>query len=118
MIRQRHYSPEYAVSRTLRRYAQVFQKLESRYLAERANDIFDIEKRLLRNLLGMRREGNLPSHLARARPGPQPHAQRNGQARSRVRARASSPRSAGLGSHTAIVAEALEIPAWSEPARL
>ena len=25
MIRQRHYSPEYAVSRTLRRYAQVFQ---------------------------------------------------------------------------------------------
>ncbi|NQT12514.1 MAG: phosphoenolpyruvate--protein phosphotransferase, partial [Planctomycetes bacterium] len=25
MIRERHYSPEYAVSRTLRRYAQVFQ---------------------------------------------------------------------------------------------
>ena len=37
MIRQRHYSPEYAVSRTLRRYAQVFQRLESDYLAERAN---------------------------------------------------------------------------------
>ncbi len=29
MIRHRHYSPEYAVSRTLRRYAQVFQRLES-----------------------------------------------------------------------------------------
>ena len=46
MIRQRHYSPEYAVSRTLRRYAQVFQRLETSYLAERASDIFDIEKRL------------------------------------------------------------------------
>ena len=58
MIRQRHYSPEYAISRTLRRYAQVFQNLQkSHYLAERANDIFDIENRLLRNLLGRRREG-------------------------------------------------------------
>ena len=61
MIRHRHYSPEYAVSRTLRRYAQVFQRLESTHLAERANDIFDIEKRLLRHLLGRRREGI--SHL-------------------------------------------------------
>ncbi len=57
MIRGRHYSPEYAVSRVLRRYAQVFQRLESSYLAERASDIFDIEKRLLRHLLGRRREG-------------------------------------------------------------
>ncbi len=56
MIRERHYSPEYAVSRALRRYAKVFQSLEGDYLAERANDIFDIEKRLLRNLLGRRRE--------------------------------------------------------------
>ena len=62
MIRERHYSPEYAVSRTLRRYAQVFQRLESSYLAERASDIFDIEKRLLRHLLGRRREGL--SHLS------------------------------------------------------
>src|SRR5689334_9883765 len=56
MIRERHYSPEYAVSRALRRYAKVFQNIESAYLAERANDVFDIEKRLLRNLLGRRRE--------------------------------------------------------------
>ena len=49
MIRQRHYSPEYAVSRTLRRYAQVLP--EARKLAtwpSGLNDIFDIEKRLLR----------------------------------------------------------------------
>ena len=43
MIRSRHYSPEYAVSRALRRYAKVFQSLEGQYMAERANDIFDIE---------------------------------------------------------------------------
>ena len=65
MIRHRHYSPEYAVSRTLRRYAQVFQRLESAHLAERANDIFDIEKRLLRHLLGPPPRGHRPPHLAR-----------------------------------------------------
>ena len=47
MIRDRHYSPEYSVSRAMRRYAKVFQSLEGAYMAERANDIFDIEKRLL-----------------------------------------------------------------------
>src|SRR5689334_13843987 len=42
--------------RARRRYAKVFQTIESSYLAERANDVIDIEKRLLRNLLGRRRE--------------------------------------------------------------
>jgi phosphotransferase system enzyme I (PtsI) len=110
MIRQRHYSPEYAVSRTLRRYAQVFQRIESSYLAERANDIFDIEKRLLRHLLGHRREGiahltspvlilahNLtPSETANLDP---------------AFARGFVTEIGGPGSHTAIVAEALGIPA-------
>ena len=87
MIRQRHYSPEYAVSRSLRRYAQVFQRLEPSYLAERANDIFDIEKRLLRHLLGRRREGISQLNLAGAGAGPQPHAQRGGQSRPPLRSR-------------------------------
>ena len=56
LIRERHYSPEYAVSRALRRYVKVFQSLDNSYMAERATDILDIEKRLLRNLLGRRRE--------------------------------------------------------------
>ena len=56
LIRDRHYSPEYAISRTLRRYAKVFQTVQSSFLADRASDIFDIEKRLLRHLLGRRRE--------------------------------------------------------------
>jgi phosphotransferase system enzyme I (PtsI) len=56
LIRDRHYCPEYAVSRTMRGYAKAFQELDDPYLAERAHDIFDLEKRLLRNLLGRRRE--------------------------------------------------------------
>ena len=52
MIRDRHYSPEYAVSRTFRRYAELFEKLQTETFASKANDIRDIEKRLLRNLSG------------------------------------------------------------------
>ena len=56
LIRERHFSPEFASSRVLRRYAKVFQNLGNIYLADRADDIFDLEKRLLRHLLGERRE--------------------------------------------------------------
>ncbi len=110
MIRERHYSPEYAVSRTLRRYAQVFQKLESRYLAERANDIFDIEKRLLRNLLGLRREGisQLTSPVVVLAHNLTPSETAN---LDRKHVLGFVTEIGGLGSHTAIVAEALEIPA-------
>jgi phosphoenolpyruvate-protein phosphotransferase (PTS system enzyme I) len=110
MIRQRHYSPEYAVSRTLRRYAQVFQKLESSYLAERATDIFDIEKRLLRHLLGLRREGimHLTSPVLVLAHNLTPSETSNLDRRF---VRGFVTEIGGPGSHTAIVAEALEIPA-------
>jgi phosphoenolpyruvate-protein phosphotransferase (PTS system enzyme I) len=110
MIRQRHYSPEYAVSRTLRRYAQVFQRLESSYLAERANDIFDIEKRLLRHLLGRRREGiaNLASPVLVLAHNLTPSETANLDRRF---VRGFVTEIGGPGGHTAIVAEALEIPA-------
>lgn len=110
MIRQRHYSPEYAVSRTLRRYAQVFQRLESSYLAERASDIFDIEKRLLRHLLGRRREGiaHLTSPVLVLAHNLTPSETAN---LDRRYVRGFVTEIGGPGSHTAIVAEALEIPA-------
>jgi phosphotransferase system enzyme I (PtsI) len=56
LIRQKCYSPEFASSRVLRKYAKSLQNLGDRYFAERANDLFDLEKRLLRHLLGERRE--------------------------------------------------------------
>ncbi|TWT96730.1 Phosphoenolpyruvate-protein phosphotransferase [Botrimarina colliarenosi] len=110
LIRDRHYSAEYSVSRVLRRYAKVFQSLEGAYMAERANDIFDIEKRLLRRLLGEKREElaqvssevivlarNLtPSETAAMKP---------------EFTRGFATETGGPGSHTAIVAEGLGIPA-------
>lgn len=110
LIREQNYSPEYAVSQTLRRYAQAFQQLGNGNLAERAHDIFDIERALLRQLLGARREEL--SHL---------------QSPVLVLAHSLSPTETalldrefvlgfvteigGAGGHTAIVAKALEIPA-------
>ncbi|HEX5445652.1 MAG TPA: phosphoenolpyruvate--protein phosphotransferase, partial [Pirellulales bacterium] len=110
MVRERHYSPEYAVSRTLRRYAKVFQSLDSGYMAERANDIFDIEKRLLRNLLGRRREqiSNLTSPVLVLAYNLTPSETANLDRRF---VRGFVTETGGAGSHTAIVAEGLEIPA-------
>ncbi|HEX7449369.1 MAG TPA: phosphoenolpyruvate--protein phosphotransferase [Pirellulales bacterium] len=110
MVRERHYSPEYAVSRTLRRYAKVFQSLDSGYMAERANDIFDIEKRLLRNLLGRRREqiSNLTSPVLVLAHNLTPSETANLDRRF---VRGFVTETGGAGSHTAIVAEGLEIPA-------
>jgi phosphotransferase system enzyme I (PtsI) len=55
-IRERSYSPEFATSRVLRENAKILQSLGDQYLAERAVDLFDLEKRILRQLLGERRE--------------------------------------------------------------
>ncbi len=110
LIRENHNSPEYAVSRVMRRYAKIFQELRDDYLAERANDIFDLERRLLRCLLGERREelSNITSPVV-------------------VLAHNLTPSETamldpnfvlgvvteigGAGGHTAIVAKGLEIPA-------
>jgi phosphotransferase system enzyme I (PtsI) len=47
---------EYAVSTVLRRIATHFTRVKDTYISERAADIYDIERRLLRHLLGYRRE--------------------------------------------------------------
>jgi phosphotransferase system enzyme I (PtsI) len=110
MIRDRHYSPEYAVSRTLRRYAKVFQEVQNTYLAERATDIFDIEKKLLRNLLGRRREElfRITSPVVVLAHNLTPSETAN---LDRKMVRGFVTEVGGAGSHTAIVAEAMEIPA-------
>ncbi len=56
LIRDRSYSPEFALSQVLRRYAKILQNLGDQYKADRAIDLFDLEKSLLRHLLGERRE--------------------------------------------------------------
>ena len=51
LIRKKYYSPEFAASRVLRRYAKVFQELGSQYLSERSTDLFDLEKHLAEQTL-------------------------------------------------------------------
>ena len=110
LIRDRHLSPEFASSRVLRRFAKMFQNLGNKYLADRADDIFDLEKRILRHLLGERREELM--HLT-APVVILAHNLTPGET-------ATLPKQFVLGfatevggrtSHTAILAGALEIPA-------
>ncbi len=110
LIRSDHFAVEYAVSRVMRRYAKALESIEGGYLADRVADLFDIEKRILRHLLGQRREqlrdlrepvivlahDLTPSETAALDP---------------QRVHAFATESGGRASHTAIVAGVLDIPA-------
>ncbi|MDD5292074.1 MAG: phosphoenolpyruvate--protein phosphotransferase [Candidatus Omnitrophica bacterium] len=48
---------DYIFSEVLKRYADVFAKVEDEYLRERISDINDVGKRVLRNLLGKKHMG-------------------------------------------------------------
>lgn len=103
-------SPELAVHRALRRYARVFQDMENAYLAERAQDLFDLEERLLSHLLDRRQTNPMdlkaptvvlahdltPSETARL---------------DRKWVVGFVTEAGGEGSHTAILAKGLELPA-------
>ena len=108
-VRERNWWPEYAVSRTLRRYAKVFQSLDN-HISQRAHDIYDIEKSLLRNLLGQRRETlaaiSQPVIVLAHNLTPSETANLD-----RRFVQGFATELGGPGSHTAIVAEGLEIPA-------
>ena len=108
-VRDRNWWPEYAVSRTLRRYAKAFQNLDN-HIAQRAHDIYDIEKSLLRNLLGQRRETlaaiSQPVVVLAHNLTPSETANLD-----RRFVKGFATELGGPGSHTAIVAEGLEIPA-------
>src|SRR5262249_54755593 len=56
LIRDQCFTAEYAVSRVMRRHAKTLESMDSGQLATRAVDLFDIEKSILRQLLGQRRE--------------------------------------------------------------
>ncbi len=108
LIREQGHAAEYAVSRVMRRHAKA---LESIGQGQRhAADLFDIEKSILRNLLGQRREqlqhlkepvivlahDLTPSETAAMDP---------------KMVHAFATEAGGRASHTAIMAGALEIPA-------
>src|SRR5437764_5727937 len=55
-IKNQHASAEYAVSVVMRRYANTILQLKDKYLSERVKDVHDIEKRVLRLLIGQKHE--------------------------------------------------------------
>jgi phosphotransferase system enzyme I (PtsI) len=110
LVREQDHSAEYAVSRVIRRHAKALESLDHSSLMLRSADLFDIEKLILRSLLGQ--HGELVSHLTEpvvvlARDlTPSETASLD---RSKVFAFATE--AGGRASHTAIMAGVLEIPA-------
>jgi phosphotransferase system enzyme I (PtsI) len=98
------------VSTVLRGYAKKFLSLPNRYMSERVADVYDVEKRLLRNLIGAKREtlGTLrdPAIIVAHDLSPSQTASLD---RSKILAFATE--TGGRTSHTAIVARAMGIPA-------
>lgn len=56
LIRSEQVTAEYAVSKTMRDIASHFAKIKDTYISERAADIYDIERRLLKYLIGRKKE--------------------------------------------------------------
>jgi phosphotransferase system enzyme I (PtsI) len=101
---------EYAVSTVLREIAAHFSNQKDHYISERAADFYDMERRLLRQLLGRRREevGNLSEEVAVIARELSP-TQTAGFNKEFVKGLATD--AGGRTSHTAIVARSLGIPA-------
>ncbi len=101
---------EYAVSSTLRDIASHFTKVKDAYISERAADIYDIERRLLKHLLGKKREDieHLTEEVVIIARELSP-IQTAGFDREFVKGIASD--AGGRTSHAAIVARSLGIPA-------
>jgi len=100
----------YAVSKTLRDVASHFGRIKDPYISERAADIYDIERRLLRQLLGKKREDvkHLTEEVVIVARQLSP-TQTAGFNREFVKGLAAD--AGGRTSHAAIVARSLGIPA-------
>jgi phosphotransferase system enzyme I (PtsI) len=110
LIREKQYSTEHAVRETLEAYARIFRESDSSYLAERAHDIVDLEKGLLRHLLGHGREelSQLEAPVVVLAHNLTPSETANLDPKNVL---GFVTEIGGAGGHTAIVAKGLEIPA-------
>jgi len=110
LIQKESVTAEYAVSTILREIASHFSKIQDPYISERATDIYDIERRLLKQLLGKKREdiGHLTEEVIVVARELSP-TQTAGFDRHFVKGMATD--AGGRTSHTAIVARSLGIPA-------
>jgi len=110
LVHDESVTAEYAVSSTLRDIAAHFTRVKDTYISERAADIYDIEKRILRHLLGRKREDveHLTEEVVIVARELSP-TQTAGFNKKFVRGLATD--TGGRTSHTAIVARSLGIPA-------
>src|SRR5438034_11745582 len=94
----------------MRRYANMFTQMSNSYLSERVKDIHDIEKGMLRNLIGQKREdlAHLTQNVILIAHDMLP-SQTAALDKAHVRGFATDV--GGRTSHTAIVARAMGIPA-------
>ncbi len=101
---------EYAISTTLREVVNHFASVQDKYISERAADIYDIEKRLLRQLLGEKRQdiAHINSEVVIVAHELSP-TQTAGFDKKFIRGFATD--AGGRTSHTAIVARSMGIPA-------
>ncbi|MFA5252737.1 MAG: phosphoenolpyruvate--protein phosphotransferase, partial [Phycisphaerae bacterium] len=110
LVHSESVTAEYAVSATLREIASNFAKIKDAYISERAADIYDIERRLLRQLVGGRSEDveHLTEEVAVVARNLSP-TQTAAFNKDFVKGIATD--AGGRTSHTAIVARSLGIPA-------
>jgi len=109
-VHEESVTAEYAVSTVLRQIAAHFTDVKDTYISERAADIYDIERRLLKQLLGNKREdlGRLREEIIVVARELSP-TQTAGFNKAFVKGLASD--AGGRTSHAAIVARSLGIPA-------
>jgi phosphotransferase system enzyme I (PtsI) len=108
-IRTKLNSAAYALAMVLRGYYSRFEEMESEYIADRAHDLADIEKKLLRVLLGKKSPDSSQALEAIIMS----HDLSPGQAAAldRQLVKAFAIDVGGRTSHTAIMARAMQIPA-------
>ncbi len=103
-------SVAYIFSEVLKKYIEVFSKIEDEYLKERTADINDVGKRILRNLLGKSKTGldNLKERVVVVAHDLSPS---DTASMRKQNISAFITDIGGKTSHTAIMAKSLEIPA-------
>jgi phosphotransferase system enzyme I (PtsI) len=109
-IQQNHTTAEYAVSQVMGGYATIFSKMSDTYLSERDKDVRDVERQIIRRLIGGKRQdlAHLTTDVVVIAHDLMP-SQTAALDRNRVKGFATD--AGGATSHTAIVARAMGIPA-------
>lgn len=109
LILSQRFTAEHAVTIVMGKHINIFRQMKSAYIAEKVNDILDIEKRLLRHLLGTKKETfshlTSPVVLMTKNLTPSETASLDKQFILAIVTETGGP-----GGHTAILAAALEIP--------